>query len=46
MENKYTKLSPNNDEDIKMKPIDFEFMRQRNIFKENNNQQKSLIYLP
>ena len=40
MENKYTKLSPNNDEDIRMKPIDFEFMRQRNIFKENNIQQK------
>ena len=41
--NTYTKLSINSGEDIKMKPItDFEFIRQRNIYKEknNNNQEK------
>ena len=45
MENKYTKLPSNNDEDIRSKAIDFEFIRQRNIFKENIDQQKPFSIL-
>ena len=42
MENIYTKLTPNRDEDIQMNSItDFGFIRQRNIYKEKNNTQQN-----
>jgi len=42
MENIYTKLTPNRDEDIQMNSTtDFEFIRQRNIYKEKNNTQQN-----
>ena len=42
MENIYTKLTPNRDEDIQMNSItDFEFIRQSNIYKEKNNTQQN-----
>ena len=38
MENRYSKSEKNNNDDIILKPkIDFEFIRQRNIYKENIN---------